>query len=219
MPVLPAGTLRARVITQTPSRVCHNEYFYQPEGAGPTDQPGIQKIANAIDSHFRTVWCACMLDSCLFKGVMVYWHGGDDVLLEAFSVGGPSEGTDGADTGVGNSTLPDEVVMTIRKLTGHAGREDRGRSFISGLPETWNANGRLHQDNYAEANALAAKIPMDIVIEPEGDDYADTLHARHWNRKDNTMRPIIGALVNSVLESRRDRRRPLESVPISGSEA
>lgn len=218
---MPNG-IRAVLITRTLRRPNHNTLYYHPD-IPPTRQAHIKAIANQIDSHFRAALEGCLTDACKVVAVAAYYNGPADLFLEATSSTGETAGTGGGDDNEAVDTLPDETAAVIRKLTGLAGREDRGRLFISGLPESYNDEGLLNTDGQTAVKAFANLIPGDIDIEYEynpsngevsEDSFATQIHARHWNRKENVLRPIIGCLTNTVLMSRADRRAPLRALGV-----
>lgn len=217
-PVLPAGAIRAIVRTQTPRRVCNNILYYETD-APPIHQHDIHGIAAAIHNHIVTQWVAVLGSVCIFLGVEAYYHGAGDVLWQSPSGVEPSAGDYTASDS--DALLPDEVALIIRKLTGRAGREDRGRLFISGIGETANSEGVVSTTMITNMIQLANRIPMNIdVTVPADGEYAGfstQLHARHWNRKDNALRPIVAATTTQVVVSQARRRRPLQPVAATNS--
>jgi len=218
-PVLPDGTIRAILVTRTIRRPCHNILYYETT-VPPTRQRHIDAIAKGLDDAWRPVIRACITSETMYVTTQAYYHGASDAFFEAASTTGEEAGlvSGGSD---GDTTLPDEVCMVWRKLTGLGGREDRGRMFLSGISETFNDEGLLNGTGQVAAQGVRSGLPEDIGVsytfdaengETEADSFEATLHARHWNRKDNVLRPIIGAQINTVLLSRRDRRAPLRAV-------
>lgn len=107
--------------------------------------------------------------------------------------------------------MPTESVAEIQRRTGLPGRNNRGRIFISGIPELGTLKGTLTPGE-ALATALigfAAALSGTVTVG------TFILHPAHWDRKTNTMRAVTTFRAMSVLLSRRDRRRHLIPAPLS----
>jgi len=129
--------------------------------------------------------------------------------MEGWSTQVPQTGTGALQTGIG--ALPDEVCIGIQRRTGKAGRENRGRIFISPFSEASQDKGTLTSSAQTGAKSIASYIGADITLttNPMG-----VLHARHWDRKNNQLDVVTQCRALNVVVSRRDRRSPLKPMPI-----
>lgn len=117
----------------------------------------------------------------------------------------PIEDATGAISG---DCMPTESVLEIQRRTGHVGRSNRGRIFISGISEAANNDGLLIAGPTKTAlGNLASAIGSNQTST------AFTLAARHWNRLTNTLMPVTVARGMDAFMSRRDRRRNVRPRP------
>ena len=100
--------------------------------------------------------------------------------------------------------MPDDTCLVIQKKTGLKGRANQGRLFIGGISETIQYAGEVSAAYATQAKTLAAKVNTDITVSGSG--FTTVLHARHWNRKANQMKPITKVYVVKAIGSRMDRR-------------
>lgn len=215
-PTLPLNSVRCVVYYRTPNRTCTTDLYYEVDATTPiTDQATIEAVADKLYTDWVAQYTAVMSNVFTFKGVMAYYKGAGDVLWEGGKFA-DAPGEYEAPISGDEQALPDEVACVVRKLTGRAGREDRGRVFLSTVCEDQNDAGTMTLPARTAYNAFAAQIPATIVVPATVGPPATpsvTLNARHWNRKDNTLRPITAARAVATFCSRRDRRKPLVLIP------
>lgn len=98
-------------------------------------------------------------------------------------------------------TLPPEAALIIRRRTGQQGRDKRGRMFIGCIAEGIQTDGVIDVANVAAARAVAGFFGADRTFG------GIVNHARHWDRKTNTMIAISACVAMRHLGTRRDRNR------------
>lgn len=216
----PAPCFVADLVVKTPGGRRRNRCYYD-AGVAPVRVQQMPTVANAIFDHFKGAYSPLMGSVCQIERVDLHWLGTGNVHYFDISTNAPVNGEIALSLMPENSgdadLLPDEVTLNIRILTGAGGRSKQGRRFISGLAEAVQSHGKLHTDFYQEAKALANKFPDTITIAvANGDDkdYAGDLTARHWDRENNSLHPIVRAHALDIVGSRRDRRAPLQFEPI-----
>lgn len=200
MPTMPT-CLVTDLIIYTEKRECRSRLYWTPD-TPPTSSTDMTALANAIMANYATVVPGMLSNNCKFAGVYVRYT---DPAVER-------EGYSTSANIIGSNAflpLPDEVCIEIRRRTGLAGRQKRGRIFISGLPSSFNDDGVISAAGRTATIALAAKIGPDQNFSPLG-----LCHARHWDRKDNTLLGVSQAQATNIFVSRRDRRKPMYITPI-----
>lgn len=196
---LPATIAYFDMLVQTTFRTCSSRHYFE-FATPPTTQAQLTALADAASALVAVKIKGILSSDCGYLGLyMRYKTGGTDI--EAFS-------SEGADAGDGDpDPLPDEVCAEIQKRTGQVGRDKRGRYFFSGISSAAQADGVLTDGFKPGLAALAAFLGADIA------GGTSVLHARHYDRKTNTLIPISQCRPVAVLASRRDRRKPLTLAP------
>jgi len=165
----------------------------------PTTQADITAIAVAASTQMAAVYIPVMNENVNWVGVTAKYLSGTGILF--------SSDTTGAGPGTRNSgALPDQTAWTIDKQTAQYGRQYVGRYFIGGMDiDCLSASSPNETDTTAPAHtamrALADFFGADKTFG------ASTCHARHWDRKSNSLIPVTKCAVRSKIASQRRRRR------------
>lgn len=201
MPAMPV-CLTTDIIVETPERECVNRLYWIPD-TPPTATTDMVALANAVFNHYSDQYSALLHNTSRFAAVHVRYNA-PTADIDGWSTHAPVVG--GEDVG---DAMGDEIVYEIQRRTGMTGRQNRGRIFISGVPEEANIDGILDSTFRARLIALAAIIGPDQSFAPIG-----LCHARHWDRKDNVLRGVSQARAMGGFASRRDRRWPFQLRPV-----
>lgn len=172
------------------------------ETASPiTNAAGLAATVDAFSTSFATVINPCLSTACTYLGTRAVYENGTG-QMEYFTNVGSGSGTSG------DNPLPIQDCFEVRKVTGLRGRSKRGRNFFSGLSEDDVTNGQLNDGNIASFQALQSFMGADVTAS------SNTLHWRHWDRKNNVLVPITAAVCIDRLVSRRDRAKKEKYLPI-----
>lgn len=199
--MLPVNTLELSVFVSTPHGQWTNRLYYEPASALPADTDMIA-VANAFFTLLQPKYTPILCATAAFAGIKARYVSAT-VDIEGYSTSAAVNG-DVDDSGI----LPDQDCLEIRRLTAKPGRDNRGRIFISGIPETIQTDGLLATGFYTATQDLASSLGADVT------GGVATFHARHWNRKTNTMVVVTQCRPLVRLVSRRDRakRLPYQSI-------
>jgi hypothetical protein len=218
MPI-PAAHFVCDVVTRTANGRRRNRFYFAKDAAAPNpaNATDLRVVANAVMGYIGPLMAALMDNESKVEKVESRWISGAASDWESVS---DSDEIDGVIDIVDGSTsdhagqLPDEVSLMIRIRTGLAGRNKRGRRFITGLSELINEAGEITKTDYKDAaKALANAMPTAITVSGYGEfegEFPGMLLPRHYNRKDSEMLPITAGQAIATLATRRDRRKPLE---------
>lgn len=178
--------------------------YYEPAGASTWTQANVNAIVAAAAAALGSVVKSQLSAAC----ALVQHHGRMRTAtqdLESYVSSGSSIGFGE----LGDDMMPPQSCAEIQRRTGKPGRNMRGRVFLSGVPEEYGDNEQLDpsKDFYAALSATAAAFGADITSG------AFTLHARHWNRKTNTLEVVTECRPMLRLVSRRDRVAQGPNIP------
>lgn len=201
MPVMPVILTTDLITEMGTGHICTNRLYWQPD-TPPTTSTDMIALANQVFAHYAPKYADLMASSCHFISVHVRYNA-PTTDIDGWSTAAVVDGV------IDEDAMPDEVVYEIQRRTGLTGRQNRGRIFISGAPVTANTEGLVHATFRTALIALAALIGPDQTFSAVG-----LCHARHWDRKDNVMRGVSQARAVGEFASRRDRRPPLQLIPI-----
>lgn len=188
------------------------------DGNMPSHYNHVQAFANACMAHLGPVLKEVLPVNHSIKRVVAKVHtGGGSFDIEAPSTVAEIEGNVAVpvDTlGAGPDVLPEELALIVRKITGQAGREHRGRIFIPGLHENVQESGTVEGEYIETCIDIAEKMTDPVAVEVTDDEGGapdlDASYAlRHYNRKGNILEPVVKCLVVETIGTRRDRRAPL----------
>lgn len=209
-PQIPNGSLVADIVIGTPYRHLRSRLYYVSDTA-PETESNLVVIADAIKSHLTPTLPALLPDTNAFNRVEVKYYGAGDTLIFAQSSAaagfGLIDAPDAQDEDGGSESediMPTETALIIQRKTGFRGRSNQGRIFIGGIAETVQMRGLIANDFIAPVKTFAAKLNVDINVAGSG--FTSVLHARHWNRKTNVLRPVTKIYVVAGTGTRRDRR-------------
>jgi hypothetical protein len=104
------------------------------------------------------------------------------------------------DAGQELESLPPYATLNVRKITGYAGRQNRGRLFIPCISEQVQHDGILDTLNIAGAQEAISNLVNPPMLEGEA------LKPIHWNREEGIAVEILSLQIVNVLGTRRDRR-------------
>lgn len=164
----------------------------------------IQTAANDAFALFQPLYSnCCNIDSTFQLAEAQYITGAVDI--NAASTTPPVSNNNAGDP------VSDQNSVVLRKISGLPGRQNRGRYFVSSLSSS--VFNPANPDEIATAQVanfqtLAAAYATDQT-------YGGIVcHARHWDRKDGVLVPIVGMRVSSRIASRDDRRRHAPNLPL-----
>ena len=212
-PPIPPPILTADLVILTKHQPLRSRLYWASDTA-PENETHLTVIADAIKTAFTNPLIALMPDTHFFQRVECRWYGAGDSAFFANSTSVAAEGeidapdennavADGAGS-LSEDIMPDDTCLVIQKKTGLKGRANQGRLFIGGISETIQYAGEVSAAYATQAKTLAAKVNTDITVSGSG--FTTVLHARHWNRKANQMKPITKVYVVKAIGSRMDRR-------------
>lgn len=213
---IPVGTVVVKAVVKTPLGRRRNTYYYAAgEGfAPPQSSNDMRRICMAFKDTFGPLYQALMSADASFEKVEARYYSAGSDNWEATSTGGPLAGSIPTSVGSeesGHDLMPDETSLILRVRTGKSGRSKRGRRFVTGLSEKVNNNGEITDTTYKDAaKDLANQVPEALEVEMYGPESGDvTLLARHYDRKNSMLEPIVSCAAIGALGTRRDRRKPL----------
>jgi len=169
------------------------------------DNTNIVTVASDFHDQFGDLWSDLADSVCSLTATRAQWYGvADDGYHAAYGNGAAVAGdktiaTASSDIGESDA-LPDWDALLITRNTDSRLRERRGRLFIPCLSEDFSKGGILQPEAFTAANALAAFVSNDQTAGP------GTWHARHWNKKANTLHVVTQAKVMQTLTTRTDRK-------------
>ncbi len=210
-PTIPA-CVTSRLFIEHPRYTMSNILIYSAPTL-PTTIDGVRAVGNAIFAAWMTVLAPLYSSTVTFRGAFTTVQSGSGSGWEDFTTTGTGPGTEGggteADESVGDpGALPAETALIVKKLTGKAGPFKRGRWFFGGVSENVQINGLIHHAFRDRVLAVCAQGAADITVAATGDFGGTTLHARHWDRKNNVLEPILACRADIVFGTRRQRRSP-----------
>lgn len=210
-PTIPSCFL-GRLIVNAPGMVITNTMYYACTPA-PTTLGELRVIGNAIFNAWATPLKAIYGSNVTLDGMWCSWQTGAGSSLEDTTTSGAVAGTVseallGEETSSSADDLPAATALVIKKLTGQAGPNKRGRWFFGGCSEELQEHGEIINSYRDRVLAVCAIGAMDITVAAGGTYAGCTAHARHWDRKTNTLVPIAVCRAVVVMSSRRDRRSP-----------
>lgn len=165
--------------------------------AGTPSVTSISGIAIAMSEKYLPLWTACLTGGWEVFGIRARFIGsGIDVEHTVSPV-------DGEGTVTSTEPLPETDAVVVRRKTGLQGRDKRGRIFITGVPETFQSEGRLSAAGDSAYAALAEGID-DTVTTPTGIEF----EPRCVSFLTETLFPVTHSEIVLDLLSRKDRRHP-----------
>lgn len=108
-------------------------------------------------------------------------------------------------TAVGDA-LPANQCMVLSEIGLPANRSNRGRMYLSGLPEEWVEEGRLLQDKYTNYDDLRASLINGY------SDFGRDYRPVHHSRKLGTYVDITQTILRPILRKLRNRTQRLCSI-------
>lgn len=194
----PQPILVVKVVYSSPSRQMTNPSYWTLDEP-PTTQAAMNQISTAADAVFGPLMKNVMPDTCTYDGVTcLYLNGGNQFF-------GSSEVSAGTGS-IGGPPLPDQNAVVLAKETGKYGRQYLGRYFIGCVPQDVVSLTDTNQvvadvDIRGRYYALASAYGADQSFGSHAG------HARHWDRKSNTLVPVTKVYLRSKFASQRKRRR------------
>lgn len=193
-PVIPNPVLIfvARVLTLNGAFA--NISYWEPTSS-ITTSAALNTMCNDFNTAFSALYAAVMNTGTRYIGCEVTYKNGATLL-------NGSKGVIVAGT-LANTPVSDQNAVVIRKLTGKAGRQNRGRYFIGGMDSS------CFDLDLPDEVAAAMVTPYRNLAAAYGADKTlngQVVHARHWDRKNNQLVPITECKISSRIASRDDRR-------------
>lgn len=209
---IPNACLTADLVIHTAVGGYRRSRLYYTLSSAPATVHELTRCCNALSVKFAPLLTPLLPTSHQFLGVEGRYKAAG-VDLESNSTNGPFEGdvsAGGEEEGTSDG-LPDEAAIIIKRITGKGGRSKRGRLFIGGLSESINNNGVIATSAIDVCKDLMNAVPEDVVFSIN-EETESTMHARHWDRKNSVLEPVVSAALCLTIGSRIDRRQPLELV-------
>jgi hypothetical protein len=176
------------------------EYSGDPLGLGE-----LSEAAEAVWGHLSANWKSCLIPSIHFFPVKLRRITPSEDI-EVTSVGASQAGNYDVSSPSADN-LPEDDCVVIQRRTFLRGRENRGRIFISFVPETAAKDSTLTPVGLSTYKALATKLSDSITIPDVG-----TLDPATPNGKLGVLVLTKQCRVVSEIMSRRDRRNPKRPV-------
>lgn len=196
MPVIPKPVMVTKVSCTTKASAFSNLLYYEPP-SGITTQAQMTAVAHAAFASLSAVYAPCMSDTAKFQSVECTYNTGALELI--------GTSTQAAVPGsMGSLPMPDQNAVVIRKQTQKPGRQNRGRFYIGGLDQ-----GVISYDEPNEIEVTVIGVFQALAAALVADQTWDALlfHARHWDRKDNSLVVIAAGAVSTRFATQRARRR------------
>lgn len=214
-PPIPAGIIVADLCILTTHRMIRSRTYWSPDVA-PETEIHLTVIADAVKTAFTTAIPDLMPTNHFFQRVECRFYGSGNSFFFANSVAAAGPGliasaeaptTEFDPTSTSEDIMPDDTALILQKKTGLRGRANQGRVFIGGMSEKVQFAGEVTELYIEKVKTLAGKLNTSITVNGSG--YSSPIHGRHWNRKDNVMRPITKVYAVKAIGSRMDRRPKL----------
>jgi len=173
--------------------------------AGVPSLANINGICTELMDAITPVLTPLLSDQYKFFGIEGKWRNGA-VAFDGTSTGAAEVGTESTD-----EVLPEDDAVVIRKQSGFAGRNKRGRIFVGFVPEIFQNESRLTDPAIVLYQAFASFIKTPIVLPVAG----VTLQPVTPDYKTATLIDVQQTAVNLDIMSRRDRRNPRNMVALS----
>lgn len=212
-PPIPRSTLRTALVMITPAGIRRNTFYWTLD-TPPTGLTDLEACCNKALTVIGTDLKKILTTKVAIVKMEGRWYGPGTTGFEADSTIGALTGEmaasqpggtgDDDDQGTAD-TLPDEVSLIVQKRTGNTGRSAYGRWFFCGLSENVQNAGKVDVQAVGLCRNFANSLSNDITVTGG---FATIMHARHWDKKNNTMRPITKCYAVATMGSRIDRRRP-----------
>jgi hypothetical protein len=173
-----------------------NILYYEPP-SGISTSAAMDAIANAAFATLSPLYAAVMNNQGNFLGVTATYNNGTNEY-QGFS---SSAAVPGA---LGNGAVGDQNAVVLRKQTNLVGRSNRGRWFIGGMDNS--AFGAVNPNELDSGITPAYQALVAAMVSDQTWDVY-LFHARHWDRKTNSLVVIQAGAVSSRLATQRSRRR------------
>lgn len=196
MPVIPKPVMILLNQCSTISSTFENILFYEPP-SGITTVSQMQAVANAAFATFAPLYASGLNQGSYFQQCRATYNDGTNEYI-GYSTSSAVQGA--MDTG----QLPDQNAVVLRKETNLVGRANRGRWFLGGLDASI-----VSTTNPNEIDPGEIGVFQTLVAAMVSDQTWDALlfHARHWDRKSNSLVVIAEGAVSSRFATARARRR------------
>lgn len=181
--------VRGRVHSQTTMNVFH--YRVSIDG----DADDADGLVAAFAANCQTEWLACCSDEWELTGYICQKIHPLPVL-SAFT----QEVAFSAGTVAGNS-LPSSVAVVMTKRTNLGGRVGRGRTYMPGVPSSFEDNSEITDAGYATYLALANRLDNSLTSQIGGS-YTPVI----WHRTPRTSDSITQFIPRTTLRNQRRRQ-------------
>lgn len=180
--------------------------WYTIGGAYTPAADTIQDVANGLFLQIDNNMGAVLDVDHEFNRIELTWRDGTE-QFDAISNEAPFVGVI-SPAGV----MPEEVAVDVQRRTGRAGRQSRGRVFFPFVPSSFVVGSTLTSAAITAYQSAAVPLGTTAVISVGGGDNAE-LTPKHFDRKANVLRQIVGVRVMQEVASRRDRRFIKRNLP------
>jgi len=200
---LPNAYEKATIILQDTTTLARATVtlWYKMDTGTPPVAGDMPDCANDFVTAFSTAVPAVLPTACSMMGVH-YVHKAGSILLDAYSNTTPIAGT------VSGDYLPERAAVVVRRKTGTAGANNRGRIFWPFIPETYQNKGALSAGGITVYAALRDMIANPITVGTM------TLRPQNVSFKTSALVPVVYTELVTEIYSRRDRTYPKYVVPI-----
>lgn len=195
-------------------RISSCQHYYANNSGTIPEQADLDVAADTLFTTFGGEVDDIMDHEAKFAQVILRYLNLEGMDMTAYSVSPAIAGSMGTilvdDPSDEIDGMPPETALVIRKLTGKAGRKNRGRLFIPCISEQIVHEGIVDSLNYIGVRQAIAALFEPIAVG------AATYAPSHWNRVDNILVPITLMGANQFVRTRKDRawkQRPLMIFP------
>lgn len=178
--------------------------LYYSLDSGNITVSNITAVCDELKAAWRGVVIKVISTECRFDGVEVRYHAG------AIALDGRS--SDAPDAGLGTGDiLPEEDCVVLRRHTGLAGRNKRGRIFFPFVCESNQSASKLSAGAISDYKDIAYKMKVPMVLAVTG----VTMVPQQPDFKGSTFDPVVETAVVVDVLNRRDRRSPKRILAIA----
>lgn len=204
---LPASYMKATLIfadTTTQARATVALWYAHPGGTPPAPAT-IVSFADDFKTAFEGASLPALPSACALQAVYLIYKSGS-TFVDGYSSTAAAAGT------VSGDYLPERSAVCIRRRTGLAGRNKRGRIFWPFVPESFQNKGLIAAAGITAYGDVASMVSNTVTAGPDSNVHVP----QHLDHKTSTLVPITNTGFLSEVVSRRDRAYPKHPLPIGG---
>lgn len=171
-----------------------NTLFYRCSVSDGTDSNDATKLLASINAAIIPAFKACQSAELAHEFVVVQKIWPAPVQMAVFDSVGAGAGS------VAGSSLPTSVAVVLTKTTAFAGPKYRGRTYLAGIPSSYESDSKLNTANAAAFHNLGDLINDSLVN--AGDTFTPIL----WHRASSTYTVLTNYVLRLSLRNQRRRQ-------------